>query len=327
MVHDRPSIQRAFIAAGIEPCLIRMLRNQDTQTRMYAARIFADLKEPRRGNYHYWKQTVILLINLLSEKDIDCLQHTLSALANSTCTAHYPDALRFMFDVGALPHLIRLITHGGPAVQETAVRAISCLAADENIAQAVAKEGGLPSLIQLLSSDVEETRVHAISAIASTVSRDNSYSNQVAESGAMLIISSMLRDGTPTCQEQIVSILEVVASTSGCEVHLIETSIVCEMIGFLKDAGGRVSLKQRAIKAMICIANASEDAQLMMLNGGVVDPLLWLSKATDSSLQSHATCLLSFILTGCDEVVRAWHEQCFIPKLWMLSIEWCHAQY
>lgn len=307
LVHNRSAVKRSFIQAGIGQSLITLLRNEDPQTLICAARICADLAETSMQCPVVCLQSIPLLIKMLFDKNTECQEHASSALAN---LAQNGNLQQIIYDQGAVPPLVKLIAHGTPAVQGKAVDAIANLSLDKSIADAVAQEGGLPPLIKLLSSELELCREQAISVMASIVSSNISYSKQVAESGAMLSLLRLLNMVTQTCQGHIVHIFENLAHTTGCEVHLVKLDTIHELICFLRGADGSPSMKQIIICAMFHIAKQSEDAQLMMLNDDVVNPLLHLSKATNSSLQTHAKNLLALLLTGCCEEVKNMDQYC-----------------
>lgn len=264
--------QIVFACANPQDTLLALLERKPLVARSHACKIFSNLAQNTHSHVSMLRQSSInVLVKLLLPEENECQEWAagcLATLASDTVEQ------RLIKDAGGVPPLVDLVRKGQPSMQKQAARALANISfLDEHLAEIV-EEGGIPVLVDLLGSSYPGNRKHAAGALANLACNDAGNSRLIIEAGGIQKLLHLLCQQEESCRTQGLRAIRNLACSPDTQKALIDAGALPILAALFKEAQSDRSDYQKLVKAIVGLVADDDNAQLTVMQDGMVDVLL-----------------------------------------------------
>ncbi|GMH36781.1 hypothetical protein BSKO_04654 [Bryopsis sp. KO-2023] len=294
--------QNQFLLAKLKPGkpLLKLLEGKSsTATKCHAGRVFSNLVESTQQEVVALRKLCIRpLVAMLSSEMRECQENAAKYLANlAICGVEE----WMIFKAGGIPPLVNLARFRQPNAQKHAVRALANLSCQADHVPDIVSEGGIPILVNLLSSIGNSTE-QAVGALANIACNAQS-SRAIIEAGGIRPLLDLLSRGGDACQIESIRMINNMATYSPAgKKALIDSGALNDLAVLLKE-GSKAGVKKKLIRALISLMSDNEEAQLSLMNEGMVESVVAALKQAgigDPQVEMEARRALLTLCCGVD---------------------------
>ncbi|GMH36747.1 hypothetical protein BSKO_04620 [Bryopsis sp. KO-2023] len=294
--------QHQVLLAKLKPGkpLLKLLEGKSsTATKCHAGRVFSNLAESTQpGVVALRKLCIRPLVAMLSSEMRECQENAAKYVANlAICRVEQ----RMIFKAGGIPPLVNLARSRLPNAQKHAVRALANLSRQADHAPDIVSEGGIPILVNLLSS-IGNSREQVVGALANIACNAQS-SHAIIEAGGIRPLLNLLSSGGDACQIESIRMINNMATYSPAGKKALIDSGALNYLTVLLKEGSKADVKKKLIRALISLMSDNEEAQLSLLNEGMVESVVAAVKQAgigDPQVEMEARRALLTLCCGVD---------------------------
>ncbi|GMH36724.1 hypothetical protein BSKO_04597 [Bryopsis sp. KO-2023] len=261
------NLQNQFLLG--KPLLKLLEGKSSTATNCHAGRVFSNPVESIRQEVPALRKVCIRpLVAMLSSEVSECQENAAKCLGNlAICGVEQ----RMIFMAGGIPPLVNLVRSRRPNAQKHAVRALANLSCQADHIPDIVSEGDIPILVNLLSST--ENREQVVGALAN-IACNAQRSCAIIEAGGIQPLLKLLSRGGDACQFESIRLINNMATCSPAGKKALIDSGALTCLAVLLKEGRTTGVKKDLIRAFVSLMSDNEEAQLSLLNEGMVESVV-----------------------------------------------------
>lgn len=235
------------------------------------------------------------LVRLLSYKDFEIQEHTVTALLNLSLDEANK---RLIAGEGAIPSIIEVLQNGTEEARENSAAALFSLSILDENKVLVGSLNGIPPLVDLLCTGTTRGKKDAATALFNLVLNPANKSRAV-KAGIIPALLRLLEDKNLGMVDEALSILLLIASHPEGRNEIGKLSVIQNLVEIVRD--GTPKNKECATAVLLELGSNSSSCLLAALQYGVYDYLIEITKSGTSRAQRKANSLLH-LMSKCEHI-------------------------
>ncbi|CAA2968595.1 U-box domain-containing 15-like [Olea europaea subsp. europaea] len=235
------------------------------------------------------------LVRLLSYKDFEIQEHTVTALLNLSLDEANK---RLIAGEGAIPSIIEVLQNGTEEARENSAAALFSLSILDENKVLVGSLNGIPPLVDLLCTGTTRGKKDAATALFNLV-LDPANKSRAVKAGIIPALLRLLEDKNLGMVDEALSILLLIASHPEGRNEIGKLSVIQNLVEIVRD--GTPKNKECATAVLLELGSNSSSCLLAALQYGVYDYLIEITKSGTSRAQRKANSLLH-LMSKCEHI-------------------------
>lgn len=235
------------------------------------------------------------LVRLLSYKDFEIQEHTVTALLNLSLDEANK---RLIAGEGAIPSIIEVLQNGTEEARENSAAALFSLSILNENKVLVGSLNGIPPLVDLLCTGTTRGKKDAATALFNLVLNPANKSRAV-KAGIIPALLRLLEDKNLGMVDEALSILLLIASHPEGRNEIGKLSVIQNLVEIVRD--GTPKNKECATAVLLELGSNSSSCLLAALQYGVYDYLIEITRSGTSRAQRKANSLLH-LMSKCEHI-------------------------
>ncbi|CAI9786435.1 unnamed protein product [Fraxinus pennsylvanica] len=235
------------------------------------------------------------LVRLLSNKDFEIQEHTVTALLNLSLDEANK---RLIAGEGAIPSIIEVLQNGTEEARENSAAALFSLSILDENKVLVGSLNGIPPLVDLLCTGTTRGKKDAATALFNLVLNPANKSRAV-KAGIIPALLRLLEDKNLSMVDEALSILLLITSHPEGRNEIGKLSVIQNLVEIVRD--GTPKNKECATAVLLELGSNSSSCLLAALQYGVYDYLIEITRSGTSRAQRKANSLLH-LMSKCEHI-------------------------
>lgn len=235
------------------------------------------------------------LVRLLSYKDFEIQEHTVTALLNLSLDEANK---RLIAGEGAIPSIIEVLQNGTEEARENSAAALFSLSILNENKVLVGSLNGIPPLVDLLCTGTTRGKKDAATALFNLVLNPANKSRAV-KAGIIPALLRLLEDKNLGMVDEALSILLLIGSHPEGRNEIGKLSVIQNLVEIVRD--GTPKNKECATAVLLELGSNSSSCLLAALQYGVYDYLIEITRSGTSRAQRKANSLLH-LMSKCEHI-------------------------